>query len=207
MIKKFIKKLLRFFGHVPNIVPVFNDPINYNPYEDNSDPEEECILEDIEESVPTSPIPEEIEEYFKKLSLSRAVEMVIWHCSATRTNATVAALMNYWRNILNWINPGYHAAIKYNGDWTLLLDFNLISNGVKGLNSKIINICWIGGIDENGRAVDNRSAEQLQTMKHFYFAFKKYFPHLIHEGHRKFSNKACPCFDVPEWEQELMEAA
>lgn len=85
-----------------------------------------------------------------------------------------------------------------------------VSNGVKGFNSNLINVAYIGGIDAKGKPVDNRTEEQKKSLLLLLKALKKKYPNAIIQGHRDFSPdtnkngivdpweriKACPCFDA-----------
>ena len=53
-----------------------------------------------------------------------------------------------------------------------LLDENEVSNGVQGYNSTSINISYVGGIDGQGRAVDNRTQAQKDSLYNILFYLK-----------------------------------
>jgi N-acetylmuramoyl-L-alanine amidase len=212
--KKIIIRLLSFLSILnASATPVIDitekiQPIcvEYSPLEDLGDPEYEITVEDIVEQAPTSPFEQELRDYIRNVSITRQVRKIVWHCTATRQNATITAIQKYWRETLGWVNPGYHIIISADGSWTLLHDFNKISNGVKGLNSYIINISYIGGIDTNGKALDNRTPEQKETMRIMFESFSAKLPLASHHGHNEFSNKACPSFSVKTWVNSLLAA-
>lgn len=81
----------------------------------------------------------------------RTIKYIVVHCSATPQDATVQSILDYWKNILKWKNPGYHYIIKPSGEIVQLLDEDKPSNGVAGYNSQSVNICYIGGIMANGK--------------------------------------------------------
>ena len=60
--------------------------------------------------------------------------------------------------------PGYHFIIKPDGEAVKLLSVDEVSNGVKGFNSETINISYIGGIDKQGKPIDNRTDAQKATL-------------------------------------------
>ena len=70
---------------------------------------------------------------------------------------------------------------------------------VKGFNRESIGICYEGGIAEDGKHEDTRTAEQVVTMHHLLVELKKKYPGAKIVGHRdllKVRRKDCPCFDA-----------
>jgi len=132
--------------------------------------------------------------------MKRAIKYIAIHCTATQPTATVAAIQRYWRDSLGWKSPGYHLLIEPNGTIHRLLDFNGIANGVRGFNKESIHISYIGGVDKNGRPIDNRTAVQKEAILKCIKEVIEWSDNkcLIIQGHRDFPNakKACPCFDA-----------
>ena len=175
--------------------------------EDLSDPEEEMFVDNVLEAQPTSPKITEVINLIAEATITRNVNKLIYHCTATQQSATVEAILRYWKNNLGWKNPGYHIIIKPDGSWTQLQDFNRLSNGVAGINSTSIHVSYIGGIDKNGKALDNRTEEQKEVQEAIYWAFKDKMPELEFHGHYEFSSKACPSFKVDKWIADIREEA
>jgi N-acetylmuramoyl-L-alanine amidase len=173
--------------------------------EDFSDPEEEIIVDNIKENLPTCPNIIELINLINKSNITRNITRLIFHCTATQQNATITAIQRYWREKLKWKNPGYHIIVTPNGSWTQLANFNNITNGVAGINSTSLHISYIGGVGSNGRALDNRTEKQKEIFETIYNLFKNKLPHITFHGHYEFSNKACPSFNVKEeikiWEK------
>lgn len=132
--------------------------------------------------------------------MKRAIKYIAIHCTASPQTATVAAIQRYWRDSLGWKSPGYHLLIEPNGTIHRLLDFNGIANGVRGFNKESIHISYIGGVDNNGRPIDNRTAVQKEAILKCIKEVIEWSDNkcLIIQGHRDFPNakKACPCFDA-----------
>lgn len=128
----------------------------------------------------------------------RAINYIAVHCSATPPTATVSSIQRYWKEKLKWKSPGYHVIVQPNGDAVELLPIGQVSNGVQGYNSQTINICYIGGIDKNGKPADTRTCEQKVTIMKYLAKWRKMFPKAKIQGHRDFPNvkKACPSFDA-----------
>lgn len=132
--------------------------------------------------------------------MKRAIKYIAIHCTASPQTATVAAIQRYWRDSLGWKSPGYHLLIEPNGTIHRLLDFNGIANGVRGFNKESIHISYIGGVDKNGKPIDNRTAVQKEAILKCIKEVIEWSDNkcLIIQGHRDFPNakKACPCFDA-----------
>jgi N-acetylmuramoyl-L-alanine amidase len=128
----------------------------------------------------------------------RTITHIVVHCSATGQDAKVEAIQRYWKQNLGWKSPGYHYIIEADGKETQLLTIAQPSNGVKGWNKSIINVCYIGGVNKLGKAADNRTDAQKRQLMTRLKALKTMFPNAIIQGHKDFPNvaKACPSFDA-----------
>lgn len=128
----------------------------------------------------------------------KTIKYIAVHCTATKQNATIESIRNYWKRNLGWKQPGYHIIVKPNGDHERLALDETICNGVKGYNSESIHVSYIGGIDENGKAFDNRTDAQKRTLLQIICGLKAKYPRAVIQGHRDFPNvvKDCPSFDA-----------
>lgn len=129
----------------------------------------------------------------------RTINYLVVHCTATPSDASVAAIEAYWKNELHWSRPGYHYIIPPDGAVQLLYPLEKPSNGVAGHNAESINIAYIGGIDGKGNPLDNRTEYQKKALLSILKELKLKFPVARIVGHRDFAGvkKACPCFDAP----------
>jgi N-acetylmuramoyl-L-alanine amidase len=141
------------------------------------------------------------------------IKYLVVHCTATPVTATIESIKRYWKNVLKWNNPGYHYIIERSGNIVTVTAEENIANGVAGNNANAIHISYIGGIDENGKPLDNRSPEQVQGLYQKLIELARKYPDAIIRGHRDFSPdkdgdgmiqswewiKGCPSFDVTEW--------
>jgi N-acetylmuramoyl-L-alanine amidase len=102
---------------------------------------------------------------------------------------------------LGWKSPGYHFIIQRNGQVIMLLPLDRVANGVRGHNANAVHVAYIGGVDERGRALDNRTPEQRQAMRDLTASLRQQFPRAAIKGHRDFPGvtKECPSFDVATW--------
>ena len=139
----------------------------------------------------------------------RTIKYIAIHCTASSQRVTVAELKEEFKR-KGWLNPGYHYVVSPDGTITQLLSEELVSNGVRGYNSVLINVAYIGGIDIHGKPVDNRTPAQKEALVKLLTELHKKYPSAIIQGHRDFSPdlngngriepseyiKACPCFDA-----------
>lgn len=133
---------------------------------------------------------------------SRNIKYIVVHCTATPTTTTLESIKRYWKEQRGWGDtPGYHYFIKRDGTIVQLLDEKKSSYGVYKHNSECISIAYVGGIDKDGKPVDNRSDAQKHAMFDIIVRLTEKYPKAEVLGHRDFPGvkKACPCFDVKEW--------
>jgi N-acetylmuramoyl-L-alanine amidase len=131
----------------------------------------------------------------------REIKYIVLHCTATKQDATVESIKNYWKNNLGWKNPGYHFLIEKNGNIINLHPIEEISNGVAGYNKNSIHISYIGGVDNNNKGLDNRTPKQILSQLQLIIEMKEKFSKAEILGHKDFPNvkKECPSFDVKRW--------
>ena len=135
----------------------------------------------------------------------RTIKYIAVHCTATTQKTSISAIQSYWKNQLGWKMPGYHFIVLPDGTAVQLLPIEEVSNGVKGFNSVLINIAYLGGVDAKNNPLDNRTPQQKATLLELLKKYKKQFPKAIIQGHRDFPNvkKACPSFDAKKEYQNL----
>lgn len=127
----------------------------------------------------------------------RKINKIILHCSATKEgqNFTTADI-DRWHKQRGFAKIGYHFVIYLDGSVHKGRDISEIGAHVQGQNSNSIGICYIGGLDSNGKAKDTRTDAQKASLVKLVAELKEQFPDAIIHGHNEFANKACPCFDV-----------
>lgn len=138
---------------------------------------------------------QELRAYIRSSRITRRITHAVIHCTATQPTASVSSILNYWRNHLGWKNPGYHIIIGLNG-FTLLNNFNNVSNGAIGYNNVGVHFSYIGGVDATGKPKDTRNAFQKQMLKACLEEIKSKIPTIRVIGHNEVANKACPSFQV-----------
>lgn len=144
----------------------------------------------------------------------RTINYIVVHCTATPPTATVDAIKKYWKQVKGWGDtPGYHYLILRDGEIMQLLDESQMSYGAYGHNKECVHISYIGGVDQEGKPIDNRCARQIHAMFNKLVELSEKYPGAKILGHKDFPGvtKACPSFDVKEWlknyEPEFKQAA
>lgn len=146
----------------------------------------------------------------------RKIERIFVHCTAGSQKQTVEDLKAEFKR-KGWKNPGYHYVVMPNGRIECMLPEDGISNGVQGYNSTSINVAYIGGIDEKGKGVDNRTDAQKNSLKKILSELKQKYPDAKIMGHRDISPdkngngvvdpweriKECPCFNAKDEYKDL----
>lgn len=136
----------------------------------------------------------------------RKIKYLVVHCSATKEGQYFdAAKIRDWHvNGNGWIDIGYHYVIKLDGTIEKGRPVSQIGAHVKGFNSYSIGICYVGGLNQDGKPKDTRTPEQKRAMSNLLVALKNIFTGAEILGHRDFKDvaKACPSFDVKQWLSE-----
>lgn len=139
----------------------------------------------------------------------RKIERIFVHCTAGNQKQTLQQLKDEFIR-RGWKNPGYHYVVFPDGKLVQLLSEDKVSNGVQGYNSTSINVSYIGGIDKQGRPLDNRTQAQKDTLYALLIYLKQQYPKAHILGHRdiwgknsKNWKKYCPCFDAEEEYKEI----
>lgn len=127
----------------------------------------------------------------------RYIKEIIVHCTATNEgkNFTVDQIRQ-WHIKRGFGDIGYHYLIYLDGSLHLGRDVDKIGAHTIGHNAQSIGICYVGGLDKNGKAKDTRTDAQRATLLKTLKELKKLYPNATIHGHREFANKACPCFDA-----------
>lgn len=139
----------------------------------------------------------------------RKIERIFVHCTAGSQRQTVNDLQTEFKR-KRWKHPGYHYVVQADGTISQLLDEQLVSNGVKEYNSTSVNVAYMGGIGSEGKATDNRTDAQKESLRKLLKLLKGRYPDAKILGHRDISPdtngngvvdtweriKECPCFDA-----------
>lgn len=134
--------------------------------------------------------------------MARKVNELIIHCSATKEGRKFhAADIDRWHKGRGWDGIGYNFVVALDG--SLEIGRSLEKSGAHtiGHNANSIGICYIGGLADSMKPKDTRTPAQKETLLAIVSLIKFLRPDITIHGHREFAAKACPCFDVKEYEK------
>ena len=127
----------------------------------------------------------------------REITKIIVHCSATKEGkAFNVADITRWHKDRGFATIGYHYVVLLDGTIQQGRAEMTMGAHCKGHNANSIGICYIGGLDANGKSKDTRTPEQKESLLILLKELKKKYPKATIHGHREFANKDCPCFDA-----------
>jgi len=142
----------------------------------------------------------------------RNIKRIVIHCAATREgeNFTVKDVRKWHIEGRGWSDVGYHYIILLDGTVQSGRPVQKIGAHTKGYNNDSIGICYIGGLDKEGKAKDTRTPGQKKSLKKLVSDLKEIYDIEEIKGHRDYSPdvnhdgeitsdewmKECPCFDV-----------
>ncbi len=141
----------------------------------------------------------------------RKVNLIVVHCSASRSNAHLSPEdLDRLHRRRGFNGCGYHYYITRDGLVHAMRPVEKIGAHVYGFNSNSIGVCYEGGLDPQGRAADTRTPEQKAMLRSLIGRLKVEFGIRRVVGHRDLSPdlngdgkispdewlKQCPCFDV-----------
>ena len=135
----------------------------------------------------------------------RKITEIIVHCTATPEGRwhTVADV-DRWHRQRGFFGIGYHFLVLLDGTIATGRPLWRVGAHCTGHNTHSVGICYVGGLDTQGKPKDTRTPEQRKAMQQLIQLLKSVFVGATVYGHRDFAAKACPCFDAKK-EYEGME--
>ena len=129
----------------------------------------------------------------------REINKIIIHCSATKEGWHFKAKdIDAWHRERGFTGIGYHFVIDINGKVEIGRPVEQAGAHASGHNAQSIGICYIGGLDANGKAKDTRTNEQKEALRTLVRKLKRKYPKAEVIGHNQVARKDCPCFNVKE---------
>ena len=141
--------------------------------------------------------------------MNREIKQIHIHCSATKEGLAITAdEIRKWHLARGWSDIGYHYIIGFQQ-----IEFGRplakMPASARGHNKHAAAICYIGGLDENGKPKDTRTERQKELLIKMIKQLKHIYPKATIHGHRELSvdrdgdgvekhewMKSCPCFDA-----------
>ena len=135
----------------------------------------------------------------------KQVSLLIVHCSATRCDRPFSVESLIATGEARFGQVSYHYYVRRNGDVVPLLPESVQGVHARHYNYCSLGICYEGGLDEMGRAVDTRTPAQKASLYQLLKNLRVDYPDARIMGHRELPHvaKACPCFDASEEYKDL----
>ena len=125
-----------------------------------------------------------------------SVRFIVIHCSATRCDRdyTVEQLMRDHK-ARGFRTIGYHFYIRRDGTVTRHRGLLEVGAHCRPYNRCSIGICYEGGLNEQGRPADTRTAEQKMQLMELLLKLRKLFPQAKIVGHRELPGVRKECLN------------
>ena len=135
---------------------------------------------------------------FQTRRSKRIITEIIVHCTATKEGQSVTvSQIDQWHRANGWKCIGYHYVVYLDGSIHNGRDVDQVGSHCAGHNSRSIGVVYVGGLDQNGKPKDTRTASQKVALETFLKQLRKIYPGATIKGHHDYnSGKACPCFDA-----------
>ena len=135
----------------------------------------------------------------------KQVSLLIVHCSATRCDRPFSVESLIATGEARFGQVSYHYYVRRNGDVVPLLPESVQGVHARHYNYCSLGICYEGGLDEMGRAVDTRTPAQKASLYQLLKNLRADYPDARIMGHRELPHvaKACPCFNAASEYAEL----
>lgn len=143
----------------------------------------------------------------------RTIKYIVVHCAATKEGQSFTINdIDKWHRARGWNGIGYHYVVYLDGSVHKGRDESAVGAHVQGYNSSSLGICYIGGVDANGKPKDTRTPQQKDGLLQLLKTLKAKYPNAKILGHREFSPdkngdgfidewewiKACPSFNASQ---------
>jgi len=130
----------------------------------------------------------------------RTITLIIIHCTATPAGRhhTVGDI-DRWHRLRGWRRGcGYHYVVYLDGSVHTGRPVEQPGAHCYGHNRHSIGVCYVGGLDTDGRTPrDTRTPQQREAMRRLVARLKCRFPKAVVVSHHDLNPlKACPCFDA-----------
>jgi len=128
----------------------------------------------------------------------RKIDEIIIHCAATPEHKNFQPQdIEKWHKERGFRTIGYHYVITLEGKQHQGRPLEQVGAHCKTRNASSIGICYIGGVDKNGKPKDTRTEAQKRSLLGLCQRLLDKYPTIKKiSGHNQYANKACPSFDV-----------
>lgn len=133
----------------------------------------------------------------------RRINDIIVHCSATPYLRDVHAKdIDAWHRAEDKAGCGYHYVITLDGTIELGRDIAVAGAHCRNHNANSVGICYIGGLDADGRPADTRTDAQRAALAQLIWRISMLCLRMgwgivpVHGHHDYNRHKHCPCFNA-----------
>ena len=141
------------------------------------------------------------------LSPRKGTDFIVVHASASFPDIkTDVKVIDRWHRQRGFVMVGYHYVIKTDGTIEKGRDEDSIGAHVVNHNHNSVGVCLVGGVDKDGKSVNNYTNDQMLSLLVVLKELKDKYPKAVIQGHRDFPKvaKDCPCWDVKAWVKTVM---
>ena len=130
----------------------------------------------------------------------REINKIILHCTATPEGRHVDVdTIRRWHKERGFVDIGYHYVVYLDGSVHHGRPEERMGAHCLGYNAKSIGVCYVGGLDADGRPKDTRTPAQRDALRRLVASLREKFPRASLHCHNEFANKECPCFSISQF--------
>lgn len=127
----------------------------------------------------------------------RTINEIIVHCTASKENVNVTVeQIDKWHKKRGFKCIGYHFVVYLDGSVHVGRDIDEVGAHCTNHNKHSIGVCYVGGLDKEGKAKDTRTEAQKKSLLTLLKQLRLDYPDMEIHGHNTFCNKKCPCFNA-----------
>jgi N-acetylmuramoyl-L-alanine amidase len=133
-------------------------------------------------------------------------EYIVIHCSATPESMDIGAReIDGWHRSRGWLGCGYHYVIRRDGIVERARPEHMQGAHAESVNAMSIGVCLVGGVNAKGKAENNFTQDQWQSLTTLVLELVERYPAVSVLGHRDLPGvkKDCPSFDVRRWYRDI----
>lgn len=134
----------------------------------------------------------------------RKITEIIVHCTCTFAQQKVTIeILRKWHKQRGFKDVGYHYLIDIEGNILTGRPVEQVGAHCTDHNAHSIGVAYAGGLGADARPANTLSEKQKVALVQLLTELKERYPEASIHGHSEFANKACPCFDVQQFVEEV----
>ena len=134
----------------------------------------------------------------------RPINEIIVHCTATKEGRDFDVKdVRRWHLQRKFKDIGYHYLVLLDGTVQEGRPVEQPGAHCTGHNANSIGVCYVGGLDADGKPADTRTLKQRYALRFLLSELRHKYPQATIHSHRDFAAKDCPCFDATKEYQDL----